>query len=131
MSIDVIGDFLTIIRNGIMRSSPHVHVPYSRVKHAFAVLLQEEGFLRSVEVTTSEGDLKTLKITLRYVAGESAIHDITRISTPGSRVYQAIKHVKPVAGGFGVAILSTNKGIMTNKKARELGVGGEVLCTVW
>ncbi len=130
MSLDVIGNFLTIIRNGIMRSKLYVSIPYSRVKFHIATLLKDEGFIRDVQVE-GEGALKVLKISLKYVGGESVIHEITRISTPGGRVYRSIREFDTVAGGLGIAIVTTNKGIMTNKRARELYVGGEILCTVW
>jgi small subunit ribosomal protein S8 len=130
MSIDVIGDFLTVIRNGIMRSKPFVIVPYSREKHRIASLLKDEGFVRDVLVEKADVG-NTIKVMLKYVNGESVIHEIDRVSTPGSRVYRGSANLGTVAGGFGVVIVSTNKGIITNKQARELAVGGEVLCTVW
>ena len=130
MSIDVVGDFLTIVRNGIMRSKPFVHVPFSRLKHDIAGLLKQEGFLRDVTVEEESGH-KVLRIALKYVNGESVIHELTRVSTPGGRVYRGAKQLGIVSGGFGIAVVSTNKGVITNKRARELAVGGEILCTVW
>lgn len=130
MSKDVIGDFLTIIRNGIARSKPYVVAPHSRIKHEMALLLKEEGFIRDVELI-GEGVSRQIKVQLKYNSGESVIHEIVRISTPSCRMYEGASQLRGVSGGFGIAILSTNKGIMTNKKARELSVGGEVLCTVW
>lgn len=130
MSIDTIGDFLTIIRNGIMRSKFTVEIPYSNLRLELSKILKEEGFINDFVV---EGDSlkRKLKIYLRYVDGESAIHEIKRESTPGRRQYARVNELKPVVGGLGVAILTTNRGIMTNKKAKSLQVGGEVLCTVW
>lgn len=130
MSKDVIGDFLTIIRNGIMRSKPFVSAPYSRMKHAIAENLQKEGFIKDVTVE-GEGVDKTVKVILKYVDGESVIHEIDRSSRPGRRIYTAAKGIKPVVGKLGISILTTSKGVITDKKARELGLGGEVLCTVW
>ncbi len=130
MSIDTIGDFLTIIRNGIMRSKFTVEIPYSNLRLELSKILKEEGFINDFVV---EGDSlkRKLKIYLRYVDGESAIHEIKRESTPGRRLYARVNELKPVIGGLGVAILTTNRGIMTNKKAKSLQVGGELLCTVW
>lgn len=131
MSIDTIGNFLTIIRNGIMVTKKYVTAPYSKIKHEIAAILEEEGFIRSFSIETSDKGFKTLKIALKYVNNESVIHEITRVSTPGIRVYEGAANIKPVIGGLGVTILSTNKGIMTNRKAKSLSTGGEVLCTVW
>ncbi len=129
MSRDSIGDFLTIIRNGIMASKPYVLVPFSSFRADVAAVLKQEGFVKDVAVV--EDDAKKLKIFLKYVDGESAIHELKRISTPGRRRYARFTGFKPVVGGLGVAIVTTNKGVMTDKSARQLLVGGEVICTVW
>lgn len=130
--MDSIGDFLTIIRNGVMASKPWVACPYSKVRHQLADLLKEKGFVRDVSVVEVEGDAqKQLKIVLKYVDGESVIHQIDRKSTPGSRKYTGIKSVRPVIGGLGVTILTTNRGILSHDEAKALNVGGEVICTVW
>lgn len=126
MSIDTVGDFLTIIRNGVMVAKPWIHAPYSKLKHDVALLLKEEGFVRDVIAEDRQ-----IKIILKYVDGESVIHEIERISTPGRRVYKGGGNLKPVIGGLGISVVTTNKGIMTDKKAKVLGVGGEVICTVW
>ncbi|MGE0010058.1 MAG: 30S ribosomal protein S8 [Candidatus Babeliales bacterium] len=131
MSIDVIGNFLTTIRNGLMRSQPHVVVPYSRHLFEIAGVLEQEGFIKGITVDESDAVKKTMKIVLKYVDGQSVIHELTRTSKPGRRVYQKTTKLAPVIGNLGVSILSTSKGIMTNKKAKELRAGGEVLCTVW
>lgn len=131
MSIDSIGDFLTIIRNGRMVSKPSVVAPYSRVKHAIAEILKGEGFIRGFEILENASGKKTLKIALKYVNGESVIHEITRESTPGLRVYAGAKSIEPVIGGLGLSIITTSRGLLSHKKAKELGVGGEVICTVW
>ena len=136
MSIDTIGDFLTIIRNGLQRAKPFVVVPYSGLKQAILETLKAEGFIRDFAMV-GEGDVKKyLKIYLKYVGGESVIHEISRISTPGCRQYAQVttkgRHkIKPVIGGLGVSIVTTSRGVMSHKKAKELGVGGEVICTVW
>ena len=131
MSIDVLGDFITIIRNGIMRSKPHVVAPYSKMRSDIAQILKSEGFIVDSIVEGETPTTKSIKVVLKYVRGESAIHSITRVSKPGRRYYTGSKEIKPVIGGLGLSILTTNKGIVTHKKAKELSVGGEVICTVW
>jgi small subunit ribosomal protein S8 len=130
MSVDSIGNFLTIIRNGILAGKPSVVASYSAMRNQIANLLKEKGFVRDALIV-EEGGFKRIKIILKYVGGESAIHEITRISKPGCRMYSGIKSVKPVIGGLGVTILSTNRGIITHDNAKALRVGGEVICTVW
>ena len=136
MSIDTIGDFLTIIRNGLQRAKPFVVMPYSGLKQAILETLKTEGFIRDYAIL-GDGDVKkSLKVYLKYVDGESVIHELSRISRPGCRHYAQVatkgRHkVKPVIGGLGVSILTTSRGVMTHKKAKNLGVGGEILCTVW
>ena len=130
MSIDVIGDFLTIIRNGLMSSKLFIVAPYSNIKAEIADILKNEGFIKDFAITDEDGK-KTIKIFLKYVDGESVIHELTRISTPGRRSYKGATNIKPVIGGLGLSILTTSKGIISHKKAKELGVGGEVICTVW
>ncbi|MBN1549727.1 30S ribosomal protein S8 [Candidatus Babeliales bacterium] len=131
MSIDAIGDFLTIIRNGVMVGKPWVKMGHSRMREGIANLLKDEGFLSDVYVIEEDANKKSLKLTLKYVDGESAIHSITRKSTPGLRRYSCARTIEPVIGGLGITILSTNRGIMTQHQAKTLNVGGEVLCTVW
>lgn len=131
MSIDTIGDFLTIIRNGLLLGKGSVEAPYSNIKTGIAQILKDEGFIRDFEINGEKVSEKKLKILLKYVGGESVIHEIKRLSRPGLRYYEAAHKLKPVKGKFGISILSTNKGLMTNKKARELSVGGEVICHVW
>jgi small subunit ribosomal protein S8 len=131
VSIDVIGDFLTIIRNGLMVSKRFVVAPYSRMRFSVAQILQEEGFIQDVTILDDVASKKSIKVTLRYVNGESAIHKIDRKSTPGRRFYSKVDQIKPVIGGLGLSILSTNRGVISHKKAKEYGVGGEVVCTVW
>lgn len=131
MSRDSIGDFLTVIRNGIMRSKDFVLTPHSGVRLAVAKVLKNEGFINDAVVVEDINGKRSLKIFLRYVGGESAIHEITRESTPGRRLYAKVHEFKPVIGGLGISILTTNRGIMTNKEAKELQVGGEIICTVW
>ncbi len=130
MSKDVIADFLTIIRNGVSRSKSSVQIGYSSLRYEIAQILKQEGFVSDVVLEEKE-NVKTIKIVLKYVAGESAIHEITRISKPSRRIYTSIDRIKPVIGGLGVNILTTSKGVMTDKVARQNRVGGELICTIW
>lgn len=131
MSIDTIGDFLTIIRNGVMAAKRQVKAPFSGLKYELALTLKNEGFIKDFVVEDVSEGIQQLKVFLKYVDGESVIHEIDRVSTPGNRVYSGSDEVLPVIGGLGIAILTTNRGVMTDKKARQLKVGGEVLCKVW
>ncbi len=131
MSIDSVGDFLTIIRNGVLASKRQVIAPHSRLKQEIANILKDEGFIKDALVEDLENNKKQIKILLKYVSGESVIHEINRVSTPGRRAYESHALIKPVIGNLGISILTTSKGVMTNKQARQRGVGGEVLCTVW
>ena len=131
MSVDTISNFLTCIRNALMVSKSSVVTPYSKINHEIAKNLLELGFIRDVSVVKTEKSYDMLSIQLKYVENESVIHELTRISSPKRRIYAGSKKVKPVKDGLGFSILTTPKGILTNKKAKELGVGGELLCTVW
>lgn len=131
MSIDCIGDFLTIIRNATRVSKTSVLVPHSNIRYAIAMLLKQEGFVRDVGIEDVGNNKKNIKIMLKYVNGESVIHEIKRMSTPGCRMYSPIEGVKPVIGGIGISILTTSRGVLTHKQAKKLHVGGEVICTVW
>jgi small subunit ribosomal protein S8 len=130
MSIDVIGDFLTIIRNGLMSSKSFVIAPHSGLKLEVANILKEEGFIKDATLV-EEDSRKYIKVFLKYVNGESVIHEIKRISRPGRRDYKTATDIKPVIGGLGLSILTTSKGVISHKQAKELGIGGEVICTVW
>lgn len=130
MAIDSIGDFLTIIRNGLMASKLFVIAPYSNQKLEIARILKDEGFIKDTEILEQDSK-KFIKVFLKYVSGESVIHKLTRISTPGRRNYRGAAYIEPVIGGLGLSILTTSKGIVSHKKAKELGIGGEIICTVW
>lgn len=130
MSKDVIADFLTIIRNGIARSKFSVAIYYSKIRHEIARILKEEGYISDFLLEEYDGK-KQMTIILKYVDGESVIHEVARISKPSCRVYKGKVSIKPVIGGLGISILTTNKGVMTDKTAKQLGVGGELICTVW
>ena len=128
---DPIADMLTRIRNALVVKHETVEVPASQIKKAIADLLVEEGFLTSAEIV-GEGVNKNIKVVLKYGAnGVKAISGLKRISTPGLRIYSNVEDLPRVLNGLGIAIISTNKGIMTDKKARELNIGGEVLAYVW
>lgn len=132
MSVDSIGDFLTIIRNGI-KASPsksYVIASYSKLKEEIAGILKNEGFIKDFEAVDVDGK-KKIKVILKYVDGESVIHELIRISKPGRRMYGNARSLPHVRGKFGLSILTTNQGIMTDKKARALSVGGEIICQVW
>ena len=129
---DPIADMLTRIRNANSAKHDTVDVPASKMKLAIAEILLEEGYIKNFEVV-EDGVFKTMHITLKYGAdkNEKIISGIKRISKPGLRVYAGKEDMPRVLGGLGIAIISTNQGVITDKKARELGVGGEVLAFVW
>jgi small subunit ribosomal protein S8 len=133
---DPIADMLTRIRNAIIVGHPSVAMPSSNLKTAIAKILKEEGFITGFEVVDGPGPgQKTLRVRLKYIGERrqrrSVITGIERISRPGRRVYTGKKEIPWVLSGMGVAILSTPKGVMTGQRARQLGVGGELLCKVW
>jgi small subunit ribosomal protein S8 len=130
MSIDSIGDFLTIIRNGVFRAKRSVEASFSVMRYNIANALQEEGFIKGVAVDGA-GVNKKIVVSLKYINNESVIHEIGRVSKPSRRVYRDVNSVPSVAGGTGVSILTTSSGILTNKNAKKIGVGGEVICIVW
>jgi small subunit ribosomal protein S8 len=131
MSIDTIGDFLTIIRNAKAVSKRSVVAPYSNFKEEIARVLKEEGYIKGYEKKAIDGVKWQLEVELKYVDGESVIHELKRISRPGRRSYHRSEKIKPVIGGLGVSIVSTSSGVMTDRAARAKSVGGEVVCTVW
>jgi small subunit ribosomal protein S8 len=128
---DPIADFLSRIRNGIQSRKLTIDCPRSRLKLAIAEILREEGFLDSV-ASVDEGPQGKISLGLRYDnSNHNAITGLKRASRPGQRKYVAAKGLPTVRNGLGIAIVSTSRGVMTDRKARELGVGGEVLCEVW
>ena len=129
---DPIADMLTRIRNANTAKHDTVDVPASKMKEAIANILLEEGYVKAVELV-EEGKFKTIRITLKYGKdkNEKVITGIKRISKPGLRVYAGKDELPKVLGGLGVAIISTNKGVLTDKQARAAEVGGEVLAFVW
>ena len=129
---DPIADMLTRIRNANTAKHDTVDVPASKMKTAIAEILLKEGFIKSYEVV-EDGAFKTIRIALKYGAdkNEKIISGLKRISKPGLRVYADVENLPKVFNGLGIAIISTNKGILTDKEARALNVGGEVLAFVW
>ena len=128
---DPIADMLTRIRNGLIARHDSVTMPASNMKKAIAKILLDEGYIKSVDYI--DDDLQgQIKIALKYVQGkESVIKGLKRISKPGLRVYARSGEIPKVLGGLGIAIVSTSKGVMTDKEARNAGVGGEVLAYIW
>ncbi|MGB9779946.1 MAG: 30S ribosomal protein S8 [Caldanaerobacter sp.] len=128
---DPIADMLTRIRNANMARHETVEIPSSKMKKAIAMILLKEGFVKAVE-EIDDGKGGILKITLKYGPNkERVISGLKRISKPGLRVYAKHDELPRVLGGLGIAIISTSKGIMTDKEARKEGLGGEVICYVW
>ena len=129
---DPIADMLTRIRNANTAKHDTVDVPSSKMKLAIADILVKEGFIKKYDVV-EDGNFKTIRITLKYGKdkNEKINSGIKRISKPGLRIYANKEDMPKVLGGLGVAIISTNQGVITDKQARELGVGGEVLAFVW
>src|SRR5690348_16106745 len=127
MSVDFVGDFLTIIRNGLRAAKPFVETEHSKMRLAIANILEQEGFIRGVEVYEQDGK-KKIKVALKYYEGEAVIHEIKRISKLGRRSYVGVQNIKPVVNKLGISILTTNQGVVSDKQARKLGVGGEIIC---
>ena len=131
MNTDPIADMLTRIRNANMVSHPSVEMPSSKLKVQLAKLLKEEGFITDYNVK-EDGKFKVLEITLKYDAkNKPVITKLERISKPGLRNYSKAKNLPKVLGGMGIAIVSTSKGLLTDRKARKENIGGEVLCYVY
>jgi small subunit ribosomal protein S8 len=129
---DTISDMLTRIRNANMVKHQIVQIPSTKMSVAIAEILKEEGFIEDVEIYL-EDERKYLLISLKYIgkSRQSVISKIERISKPGLRVYSNSKQLPKVLDNLGIAIISTSKGVMTNLKAKELGIGGEILCYIW
>ena len=130
MSFDQIADMLTRIRNAQRAGKSDVSMPASKLKLAIAQLLYKHQYLNEVSIF-SDGKKKFLRIGLRYVDNQPAISDIKRISRQGQRIYVGKEGLPIVKNGYGLAIVSTSRGVMTNREAKKLGVGGELICEVW
>lgn len=127
---DPIADMLTRIRNGNMAKHTEVKVPFSKIKESMANILKNEGYITGYEIK-EEGNIKDIVVTLKYMDGDAVIKGLKRISKPGRRVYTSVENLPKVLGGLGIAIVSTPKGVITDKECRKHSVGGEVLCYVW
>ncbi len=130
MMTDPIAEMLTRIRNGNMKKHESIQVPASNMKKNLAQILLDEGYIKGYNVT-EDNKQGIISIDLKYVDDQRTISGLKRISKPGRRVYVGVEDIPRVLDGLGIAILSTSKGVMTDKQARQLGVGGEVLCYVW
>ena len=126
---DPVADLLTRIRNALMRKKMSVSAPYSKLKHELVELLVKEGFLKDVKKVTKDFD--ELDITLKYYNDEPVIKELIRESKPGLRKYISYKDIKPRKGGLGIKVLTTSKGLMTDKDAIKQEIGGEVICRVF
>lgn len=127
---DPIADFITRIKNAHMARQSVVVAPYSKVKKSIADILVQEGYLTSVVV--KEGTpFATLEVTLKYVGKQPAINEVKRLSKPGRRLYTPVGLIPKALGGYGITIVSTSRGIMTDTTARKENVGGELLCQIW
>ena len=127
---DPISDMLTRIRNAQMAQKATVAMPSSKLKAAIAQVLQDEGYVDGFKIDQGQGGKATLEIGLKYYSGRPVIEQIQRISRPGLRIYKGNSDIPKVMNGLGIAIVSTSKGLMTDRKARANGIGGEVLCVV-
>ncbi len=128
---DPLSDMIARIRNAAMRKRSTVKTPASTLRRRVLDVLQDEGYIRGYTLVEREGAHPELEIELKYFDGEPVIAEISRISTPGRRVYSSIGDLKPIKNGLGIAILSTSKGVMSDAAARAENVGGEVLCRVY
>ena len=128
--MDPISNMLTSIRNALAVGHPTVNVPFSNLKYKIAKILEKEDFIEKVE-KKGKGVKKSLEITLKYEGKVPAISGLKRISKPGQKIYLSYKKIKKVKEGLGIAIISTSKGLMTNKETRKQKLGGEVICEIW
>ena len=126
---DPIADMLTRIRNAQLAEKLSVAMPSSRVKASIAQVLKDEGYIEDFKIRDEDGK-STLEVALKYYAGEPVIEKIERVSRPGLRIYKGREDIPKIMNGLGIAIVSTSKGVMTDRKARATGIGGEVLCIV-
>ena len=129
---DPIADFLTRIRNGLSAKKHWVDIPSSSLKKRIALVLKEEKYIKDFFFITDQGNKETIRVFLKYdYNGKPVIEDIKRVSRPGLRVYVGADEAPRVLDGLGISIISTSKGVLSNKKARQLGVGGELICEVF
>lgn len=127
---DPIADMLTRIRNANQAKHNVVAIPFSKIKESIANILRNEGYIADYELR-EEGNKKDIVVSLKYDNNQAIIKGLTRISKPGRRVYSSVENLPKVLGGLGIAIVSTPKGVLTDKECRKHSVGGEVLCYIW
>lgn len=127
---DPISNFITSIKNAFMAHKETVVIPYSKLKESVARILLTEGYLSDVSVDETQA-FKQLVLTLKYVGKLPAVTNVRRLSKPGCRLYSPVGQIPKTLGGYGITIISTNKGIITDKEARKLRVGGELICQIW
>lgn len=127
---DPIADMLTRIRNANAAKHDVVAIPFSKIKESIANILKNEGYIVDYEIK-EEGAKKDILVSLKFVDGEAVVKGLKRISKPGRRVYSSVENLPKVLGGLGIAVISTPKGVLTDKECRKHSVGGEVLCYVW
>jgi small subunit ribosomal protein S8 len=132
MVTDPVADLLTRIRNAHMAKHDKLDVPSSKLKQAIVRILKEEGYVKNFKVVDNKGRHPIIRVYLKYEpSGRPLINGLKRVSRPGRRVYCGKDNIPKVLNGLGISILTTNRGIMANTKAKKLGIGGEVLCNVW
>lgn len=127
---DPIADMIIRIKNALMAGRATVEIPHSKLKEALANILVEEGYVESASVKQGK-PVPAIEVVLKYMGKTPAITNVRRLSKPGRRTYAGAKDIPSALGGYGITIVSTNKGIITGKKARQLNVGGELLCQIW
>jgi small subunit ribosomal protein S8 len=128
--MDPIADMLTIIRNAQSVKKRTVKIPFSRLKLEIARVLEREGFLEKV-AKKGKGTKKLIEIKLKYQNKQPLISGLQKISKPGQPIYVGARHIRPVRNGYGIAVISTSRGLMTDKEARKQKIGGEIICKVW
>ena len=128
---DTIADMLTTIRNGLLVQKEKVQTPFSKIKSNVLKVLTEEGYIKDYKIINETKAIKKIEIVLSYINGHPSIKKISKVSKPGRKIYTKIKKLPSYYNGYGVTIVSTSKGIMTDKKARRSNLGGEILCQVF
>lgn len=126
---DPIADMLTRIRNALKERKSSVRIPFSKIKFSIAKVLNNEGYINNIS-TNDNNNFKEIMIKLRYYHGRSVIHNIERVSSPGLRSYKKANNLPKILGGLGIAIISTSKGLMSDKKAYAMKIGGEIICYI-
>lgn len=127
---DPIGDFIIRIKNAVMAGHDTVVIPHSQLKESLAKILEKEGYIASASVDNT-GQFPALLLKMKYIGKQSAVTDVRRLSKPGRRLYSPAKSIPRALGGYGITIVSTNKGVLTDKEARQQNAGGELLCQIW